>query len=430
MAFDAKIKLSSDTSRVDAGIAGVQRKISGLSSKMGGAIAGLFSIGLITAGIKNMMDFADNIQEASDRLGVTIQRVQELQLAAKLAGKDIGLFEKAFQNIENAAQAAVGGNSKAIESFKALGISQEQVKTMNKNDLLKLAVGNAAAMPDRSNAEMLLGNILGKKSSGTLLGISESVTNPESMGGKLVDDDTINALADANDQLTLFIENLRNTAMPDLVRAGIMIMNVVQKFADGLKVLWSYIGTLINNIEKFSISRGIKEVAKHPMDALMMLTGPGQMKMALEWMFGDKGKTDESEKYLLTRANSFAKAFFGDDVIQEAENNAAVMGQVATDQKAENDARLKQLKDSRVARQKSLAADVNRTGTVGGGKADKGISLGEVSGGPSGVSIGNLIGVNANYRLERLNVEHNEKLDSIIELLKDKNEDGWKPPTE
>lgn len=421
MAFDAKIRLSSDTSKVDAGIAGVQRKIAGLSSKLGGTIGGLFAAGAIFAAVRNMMEYADSIQNASDRLGITVERVQELQLAAKIAGKELNVFELAFRNIDKAAQNALSGDSTAMKSFAALGVGAQQLKSSNRNDLLNATLGGAMSLNDRSNAAMYLGKVVGDKVADSLIGMSGNILNPEGMGFTPVDEETISSLSRANAEWTVLMEEVKTVGMADLAHGLTGFINVLYRFKSAIAVVVAYVSELIAGLENFNAKRGLKAVKENPKAALDLFTGAGQMQYFLEWIFGDKGDTDENANSNLTGLGKIMEGFLGKDTITNAENAAAAAGQVALDEEA--------------ARNKRIAALTKKTNRTGTPNRDKDISLGGVSGGPSGVGIGNLIGVNASYRLERLNVEHNKKLDTIIELLRKGNENnngglGDVPPQE
>lgn len=452
MAFDAKIRLSSDTSRVDAGIAGVQRKIGGLSSRMGSAIGGLFAIGTITAGIKNMIDFASSTQDAADRLGITIERVQELKTAAMLAGKDLGVFENAFKNIEIAAQAAVDGNKTAMESFNKLGITSQDVKTKNKNDLLTMAVKNAAAMPDRANAQMYLGNLVGQKggTAGSLIGMSNSIVNPASTGVTPVDDETIAALDEAGDKLDLFVERLRNEAMPVLITVATAVMDFFTKLGQGFNVVFGYVYGLLEKIGDSPIVKAALKISGGVVDATKAawggVTGKTSLKDAAKGYVGGLSQVgsgmmdigDITGKNIVTQVKAIGDVIqgnksigeaidgvfhdtvanvFGDDAVKLAEETAASAGQDALDADAKRQAALDAKRAARKAKRDALNGKVDRQGKIDGkGTAEKNVVDANM-GGPSGVSYGNLIGVNAKYRLERLSEETNHYLELQLEQL-------------
>ena len=434
MAFEAKIKLSSDTSRVDAGIASVQKKLAGLSGKMGGAIAGLFSVGLISAGVKNMMDFADGITESADRMQITTKRVQELQMAAKLAGKDLGMFEKAFVNIENAAQAALGGNSTAMNSFNKLGVTEKDLRTLNKDALLNKTLGGASGMGNKSDAQMLLQNLVGSKGNmaGTLLGNASNILDPSSMGVPIVDSDTINALADAADNLELFIQRLKNEAMPVIVDIGNGILDFLTKMKQGMDVVSGYIVGLFSDL---SNSPALKAVAKllsgdikgglSDMGGMAINHVATQAQGAGEFLSGKKSFGDA----FADTGSSMLANIFGKSAVKTAEETAASMAQDALDADAQRAAQLKAIKDARLAKENALTANVDRTGKKTG--SDKN-PLDSNMGGPAGVSYGNLIGINANYRLESLSQQTNNFLEQILATLKLNATTGtdYLPPTE
>lgn len=413
MAFDAKIRLSSDTSRVHAGIAGVQKRIGSMVAAGGAAIAGMFTVGAIVSAVKNMMEFADEVQSAAERLGVTIERTQELQLAAKLANQDISLIETSFKNIEKAAQDAIGGNKEVMDSFKKLGVTETDVKSKTQDELLKMVLTGASKMDDKSNARMNLSNIVGAKGAGTLMGASmtESIVNPESMGIKPVDPATINALADLNDEMQVMMLRWKTDFMPILVKVGSGLMTIASNLKTVVTATFAYIIALLQGFMSNPIMTAFGKIFSGSI------------------MEGFKDLTKIGEN--IGEGKGIGASLLGEKQMQDAKDSflGIVDEDIAT--KMEDDKRRKALKDQRAQEEADKLAARNRTGTFpkGKGGSDKNLGaelLGTLGTGGASAGMGGLIGVNAGLRLSLLSEATNTLLQKQLEIQQ-KIADNTKP---
>jgi hypothetical protein len=448
VAFDAKIRLSSDTSRVDAGIAGLQRKLVGL----GTAVAGLFAVGTITAAIKNMVDFADAIQDGADVIGTTIEDYQTLKTAAELAGKGVDIFDKAFKNIRKSQQDAVNGNKDAIDTFKRLGISMDMVRHAQPLELLKAAFTRSAGM-DITNRRLTLGELVGDKNVGGILASMPNVMTPPISP---VSAEHINAIADAKDKLTIFTNRLRNEALPMLATLATQFIDMLNVISDNVEVMLVYIKGLFADFINSPIAKayakilngdiggGIKAAVtttgKNFLETYMMFgrtaeamgkNVPAGFKNTFEVFSGRKTLLNGITDYVDIALGSVGAGFkslkdvtakniientFGEKAVETAGLSATLRARQLAEMRMKERETSAQLRKEREDAANALKSNVNILPTKKQ-KTIKEMFGGEISGGPSALTYGGLIGINAQYRLERMSLETNEWLSKMYDKL-------------
>lgn len=71
----------------------------------------------------SLSNMADNIDESSQKLGVSIGFYQKLQSAANKTGTDISIFTSSMRSVINTAFDASNGNEKLADTYKSIGVS-------------------------------------------------------------------------------------------------------------------------------------------------------------------------------------------------------------------------------------------------------------------------------------------------------------------
>ena len=100
-----------------------------------GALTGLAA----AAGIKKLSSDIDVLAKQSSRLGVTVNQLQTLQLAASQSGTDANELAKGFEKFNKSISEAAGGLGTGVKAFEALGISlRNNDGTLKNSDQLLL----------------------------------------------------------------------------------------------------------------------------------------------------------------------------------------------------------------------------------------------------------------------------------------------------
>src|ERR1051326_3513218 len=97
-----------------------------LKSHIADKLKGAFSIAVIEEVVRRTGEWAERLRDSSRELGISVEELQALQLAANRTGIDIGKIHDFYQRIEVAA-------SKAARSTRAFNDSFGRLTTMGKD---------------------------------------------------------------------------------------------------------------------------------------------------------------------------------------------------------------------------------------------------------------------------------------------------------
>lgn len=143
-------KLKSSLASLPGPIGNVAGRLGGLGSVMSSpiAVAGLAAAGIAAVGVaavaaaKKVWDLgtstirtADELAKTSKQLGIDAEAYQEFAWAVGLGGASEQDLSSGLQTLNKQMEAAANGNSKAQKAFKSLGITMDEVKSMNTEEM-------------------------------------------------------------------------------------------------------------------------------------------------------------------------------------------------------------------------------------------------------------------------------------------------------
>jgi len=108
-------KLEKTTTRTSA--------LAGSMGKLGGAVAGLVSIGAITALSRKVLELGDRLQKVSLQTGLAVEELEILQFAASQSGVGTEALNKSMQKFSRTIGDADQGIKESSDAFERLGIS-------------------------------------------------------------------------------------------------------------------------------------------------------------------------------------------------------------------------------------------------------------------------------------------------------------------
>ena len=143
------VKIGADATgfqRVVAGVANVTNKAFAsvgkeITNRFLGAFAAGAVIDRITGFFNNTIDYADNIGDLAENLGITTDEVQRLQVASNLAGVRFSKLLPMLQKIIALQNDAAQGDKKAVGIFSALGLDPKQANALQ---IMEASIGNQA----------------------------------------------------------------------------------------------------------------------------------------------------------------------------------------------------------------------------------------------------------------------------------------------
>lgn len=172
------VQLSVNTGRFTSGMRGAISPIKSFQSAIGtvnasaaslwGALTGLAGGTALGIFIKKSLDGAEQLGVLSDRLGLSTENLQAMQLAAKQNNIDLDGLTGGLEKYNKTLAMANAGAPEAIKIFKALGLDFQQLANMDTKDALG-EVSEAINALGTASEKALAANLLFGKSGQKLI---------------------------------------------------------------------------------------------------------------------------------------------------------------------------------------------------------------------------------------------------------------------
>jgi phage-related protein len=248
--FDLTAKLSLNSSDYEKGLDNAGKKTNTFASSLGkglktAAKVGAAAVAAVTTAVialtKGIIDgtqkvaaYGDNIDKASQKIGFSAKAYQEWDAVLQHSGTSIDALSRGMLTLDKAA----ASNS---ESFQKLGISEEEVASLSKEDLFAKVISGLQDMGEGAERTALAAELLGgsAKELGPLLNTSSEETQAmidrvNELGG-VMSDDAVKAAAKYQDSLQDF-----KTALAGVGRGIVTdFMPSVTSVMDGLTDIFS-----------------------------------------------------------------------------------------------------------------------------------------------------------------------------------------------
>ena len=287
--FDLFAKITLDTSEYEKGLDESEDKAEsfgsklktglGTAAKVGGVALGAIATGTVAIGTamvkgaSNVASYGDNIDKMSQKMGISATAYQEWDAILQHSGTSIDGMQKAMMTLSNAAETG-------SDAFQKLGLTQEQVASMNQEELFAATITGLQSMEAGAERNAIAQKLLGGavKELGPLLNTSAEETEAmrqrvHELGG-VMSDEAVKAsaayqdsLQDMGTSLDGLKRNLFSNFMPGItdVMNGLTdifsgdpdsgvskvndgIADMVQKISDGLPKVLEVGGKIITGI--------------------------------------------------------------------------------------------------------------------------------------------------------------------------------------
>lgn len=171
LAFDIEARLAA----FEAGLAKINQATTQMAGRLEGAFSGLQSTfaalsGVIAGGalatlVRNFADVGDQLNKLSQKTGVAVEKLSELQYAAKL--NDVGNEQlgDAFRKLSVNMQEAARGTGDAKDAFVALGISQKELRTLAPDQVFARIAESFSKIQDGAGKTELAVKLFGRSGS-------------------------------------------------------------------------------------------------------------------------------------------------------------------------------------------------------------------------------------------------------------------------
>lgn len=226
MKFDA---LSSKISNVGNAISGVGRALTPLSTAAGATVAGLGALGVKAAST------GAEIDDLSQRLGISAEKVQEWQYVAMQTGVDTEVFNKALIRARAALlDLSTGTVNNASKALQSLGLNINAFE--NKEAMFDGIINALAGMEDKTLQAAYANEIFGDKIANQMLPFlnagSDAINQfkTEFAGMSALSSEQVAALATLDDTLYLVKQSIKNVGL----QIGASFAPLIKSLADGI----------------------------------------------------------------------------------------------------------------------------------------------------------------------------------------------------
>lgn len=112
----------------------------------------------------SVINTADSIAKTSKQLGINAEAYQEFAWAVGLGGASEQDLSSGLQQLNKQMEAAQNGNAKAAKAFKSLGISMDEVKSMNTEEMFVRISDALAGVEDSTSKAKTMSDLFGGSS--------------------------------------------------------------------------------------------------------------------------------------------------------------------------------------------------------------------------------------------------------------------------
>ena len=169
-------------------------------------MVGAFAFDKIISGFSSAIEKGDQLQDIAEKFGVSASKLQLLGNAATVFGSNLEQVSAGLNKLSLAQQKAISGESGSealVDTFKEVGISMDQLKTMSAEDIFLKISDSFASGANEGRQFIIVNELLGKAQTDLIKvmnqGSASIIEQGESMG--VWSDETISQLSEASDAI-------------------------------------------------------------------------------------------------------------------------------------------------------------------------------------------------------------------------------------
>lgn len=284
-----RVVIGADSAALDKGLKDAQTTLDKFGAVAGLAIKKLLPVltgGAIAANIKGIIDEAEQLGKAAEKIGMPVEQLSALKFAAEMSDVSFESLTKSMLKLNKSmVDVATGGGDKAKAAFESLGISVIDANGQLKSNmavLLEMA-DKYSVMADGAKKAALSLDIMGKKGGTELIPLlnqgSQAIQNWMDMAkrlGLVMDKEFVEKAKQFNDQIRLISAIIKGSwiravgeMLPQLVELAVGVVQLQEAFkkmsdaadgagihipgiSDALRELLGIVGGAIVSIEILS----------------------------------------------------------------------------------------------------------------------------------------------------------------------------------
>lgn len=213
------------TDKTGAAFRSVDSKLAGITKSLR-SFAGFAGFAAVAAGIgtltKDLVQMGSELQDASEKLGVSAEKLQVLKFAAEQTGASFSSLQSALAFNTKLTGNASRGNKEAAESLKLIGIEAKSFVNVPIDQRLSIIANRLAAVQDPATRLEFAIKVLGRGAADLVPLLSQGAAGLAKFEEQLrssksiLSNEQVKALDDAGDAWSAFILRLKVSAAPVL----------------------------------------------------------------------------------------------------------------------------------------------------------------------------------------------------------------------
>jgi len=171
-----------------------------LKSAIGSKLTQALSVAALTGFAKHLMSVADEIKNLAEQMNLTTDQVQRLQILSAETGISFEKLSSVIKKFEEARLEATSGDQKAIDTFKKLGLSLDDLNDVQMQGIdgaIKAAIAHKNSGKSAETTAAMY-QLYGTKLTAAATALADYKSTE---GRELISEDTIKTLASANSVL-------------------------------------------------------------------------------------------------------------------------------------------------------------------------------------------------------------------------------------
>jgi len=177
------------------------------------------------------IDAASEVSDASKRVGMDAEEYQKWAFAAKQSGIEADKLETLMKKQQTVFADATGGNKKAAEAYKKLGI---EIKGLTSGQAFEKVISSLANMSDETKRNEIANDLFGKSYADLAPLLAEGASGIDKLRQEAVDLGAVmaNDTVAAGDQLGDTIDKLKGMFNGIAMQLGATLLPYIQQLAD------------------------------------------------------------------------------------------------------------------------------------------------------------------------------------------------------
>ena len=307
---------------------------------LGGLKTALAGIGLSKAAM-DAINLGSAISDMATQLNIGAEELQVLEFAAREAGVETGIMERAIRNVQLRTQQGIEGNKRYAEAYQTLGLNIAEVSRLPVEKKLEVIAKASAQATDQQAAYNAVAAILGERAGPKMQEILQSlakdgfdnVSAAAKASGTVMDEDVIAKMDKAADKIeqvkrrfTVMVGTILTYAIPafDILKNSLGFVG--ESFAVAGMNVFSFFKLLVKSVGT-AISPAIKQMHALGLAARAALTINPLEKVRL---FKEAAaKSREAFKDLVNVPSELKKNF--DEAASDIKTNISGLGDDLTE---------------------------------------------------------------------------------------------------